>query len=48
MHGAYDFCLMVDNIPLIAGGAILSLLLGIYYSFKAIKLHQHNSPFRAL
>ncbi|MBX7109213.1 MAG: PrsW family intramembrane metalloprotease [Chitinophagales bacterium] len=45
MHGAYDFFLMADNIPLIAGGAIVSLILGIRYSLLAIRLHQQQSPF---
>lgn len=45
LHGAYDFCLMANNIPLIAGGALISLLLGIHYSLKAIRLHQQLSPF---
>jgi RsiW-degrading membrane proteinase PrsW (M82 family) len=45
LHGAYDFCLMVENIPLIAVGALVSLALGIYYSMKAIRIHQYYSPF---
>ncbi|MEO6168281.1 MAG: PrsW family glutamic-type intramembrane protease [Chitinophagales bacterium] len=45
LHGAYDFCLMANNIPLIAGGALVSLVLGIRYSLKAIRLHQQISPF---
>lgn len=48
LHGAYDFCLMANNIPLIAGGAIVSLLLGIRYSLKAIRLHQQISPFNII
>ena len=45
LHGAYDFCLMSNSMPLIAGGAFISLLLGIRYSLKAIRLHQQISPF---
>ncbi len=45
LHGAYDFCLMAENIPLIAGGAFISLILGIRYSMLAIRLHQRASPF---
>lgn len=45
LHGAYDFCLMVNNVPLIAGGALVSLIIGIRYSLKAIRLHQQVSPF---
>ncbi|MBA2422262.1 MAG: PrsW family intramembrane metalloprotease [Chitinophagales bacterium] len=45
LHGAYDFCLMVNSIPLITMGAFLSLILGIRYSLKAIRIHQIHSPF---
>lgn len=45
-HGAYDFFLMQKNIPLQGTGAILSLLIGIYLSKRAIKLHNENSPFK--
>lgn len=48
LHGAYDFCLMAENIPLIMGGALVSLLLGIRYSLKAIRLHQQISPFNLM
>lgn len=45
LHGAYDFFLMLNSIPLIALGALVSLILGIRYSLKAIQLHQQISPF---
>ncbi len=48
LHGAYDFFLMINSIPLITAGALVSLLLGIRFSLKAIRLHQQNSPFRPI
>lgn len=47
-HGAYDYFLFISFIPGIALGALASLVLGIYLSRKAIKLHQDVSPFRPL
>ena len=47
MHGAYDFFLMVGNVPLMASGALISLYLGVRYSLRAIKLHQQQSPFQS-
>jgi RsiW-degrading membrane proteinase PrsW (M82 family) len=48
LHAAYDFFLLAGNIPGLWTGALLSLLLGIRFSLKAIKLHQEASPFRTL
>jgi protease PrsW len=45
-HGAYDFFLSVNNIELIALGAVISLIIGIRLSFKAMNLLNENSPFR--
>lgn len=45
-HGAYDFFLFINFIPGISIGAFISLGLGIYFSKKAIKLHQQNSFFK--
>jgi hypothetical protein len=45
-HGAYDFFLFVNFIPGIAIGAIISLIIGIILSKKAIKIHQQNSHFK--
>ncbi len=39
-HGSYDFFLMISNNTLIALGAFVSLLVGIRYSFRAIKIHK--------
>ena len=47
LHGAYDFSLMDQNIPLITLGAALSLYLGIRFSLKAIRLHQEDSHLRS-
>lgn len=46
LHGSYDFFLMQRNYPQIVGGAFVSLILSVIYSFKAIRLHQKNSPHR--
>lgn len=44
-HGMYDFLLMLHMYPSMAMGAILSLAIGVILSFKAIRIHQHESPF---
>ncbi|MEZ4947021.1 MAG: PrsW family glutamic-type intramembrane protease [Cyclobacteriaceae bacterium] len=44
-HGAYDYFLFISFVPGIWLGAIASLVLGIYLSKKAIKIHQLASPF---
>lgn len=44
MHGFYDFLLIQRNFPQIAIGAFLSLGISIYYSFKALRMHQAISP----
>lgn len=44
-HGAYDYCLFVSFVPGIVFGALLSLVVGIWLSRKAIKIHQLASPF---
>lgn len=45
MHGMYDFCLYMKNIPLLAIGAVVALVAGIMFSLWAIRLHNLNSPF---
>lgn len=45
-HGAYDFFLSINNIELIALGAFVSLIVGIYLSFKAMRILNEHSPFR--
>ncbi|MBX2897467.1 MAG: PrsW family intramembrane metalloprotease [Cyclobacteriaceae bacterium] len=45
-HGAYDYCLFVSWVPGIVLGALLSLVVGIWLSKKAIRIHQLASPFR--
>jgi len=45
LHGAYDYFWFIAYVPGIWLGAIVSLVLGIYFSKKAIKIHQDESPF---
>ncbi|OIQ38600.1 MAG: protease PrsW [Bacteroidetes bacterium MedPE-SWsnd-G1] len=45
-HGAYDFFLFINFIPGIWIGAVLSLIIGIVLSKKAIKKHQSHSQFK--
>jgi len=45
-HGAYDFFLFLSFIPGIWLGALVSLVIGIILSNKAIKAHQDISPFK--
>ncbi|MDH5597486.1 MAG: PrsW family glutamic-type intramembrane protease [Cyclobacteriaceae bacterium] len=45
-HGSYDFFLFISHIPGIYVGTLFALVLGIYFSRKAIRMHQNNSPFR--
>lgn len=45
-HGAYDFCLFVNEVPVIAFGALITLIVVIILSRKAIKMHSDSSPFR--
>lgn len=44
-HGAYDYCLFISYVPGIVFGAIASLVVGIWLSKKAIRIHQLASPF---
>jgi len=44
-HGAYDYCLFERSIPGIWAGAILSLLVGVGLSLRAIHIHRKHSPF---
>lgn len=44
-HGAYDYFLFISFVPGIVLGALVSLLVGIWISRKAIKIHQQASPF---
>ena len=45
-HGSYDLFLFQTFSPGLALGALASLIAGVYYSVKAIRLHQRRSPFR--
>jgi RsiW-degrading membrane proteinase PrsW (M82 family) len=44
-HGAYDYFLFISYVPGIWVGAALSLIVALFLSSKAIKLHQQSSPF---
>jgi len=44
-HGAYDYCLFISFVPGIVFGALASLVVGIWLSIKAIRIHQLASPF---
>ncbi len=46
LHGFYDFSLFsAGQYPLMILGAVLSLVLGLALSLRAIHLHRKNSPF---
>ena len=44
-HGVYDYFLFISFVPGIVIGALASLAAGIWFSRKAIKIHQQASPF---
>jgi len=44
-HGAYDYFWFISYMPGLWTGAIASLLIGIFLSRKAIRMHQQASPF---
>lgn len=46
IHGAYDFFLFQESIPLLGIGAIVSLLISFRYAKKMIDEQQETSPFR--
>jgi RsiW-degrading membrane proteinase PrsW (M82 family) len=46
-HGAYDYFFMEVNYPGIFMGGFVSLLVALFFSKRAIKIHQEDSPFRA-
>ena len=48
LHGIYDYVLFINFIPGLWTGGILSLIIGIYFSRKAISSHQEASPFKAV
>jgi RsiW-degrading membrane proteinase PrsW (M82 family) len=45
-HGAYDFFLFINFIPGISIGAFIALIIALFLSKKAIKVHQKNSYFK--
>lgn len=44
-HGTYDFLLMQQDYPYIALGAFVALIISLWLSFRAIRIHRINSPF---
>lgn len=46
LHGAYDFFLMQQNIPMLFVLSFIGLYLAIRWSLRAIKQHSELSPFR--
>ena len=46
LHGVYDYFIFISFVPGLALGAVASLSVGIWLSRKAIKIHQHASPFK--
>lgn len=44
-HGAYDYFLFISFVPGIWIGAVVSLLVALFLSRKAIRIHQAASPF---
>lgn len=47
-HGAYDYFLFISYVPGIVFGAVVSLIVGIWLSKKAIRIHQLASPFKVV
>lgn len=47
-HGAYDYFWFINYVPGVWIGAIVSLIVGVWLSREAIKLHQNSSPFIAV
>lgn len=45
-HGSYDFFLSVHNIEMVAFGALVSLVIGVVLSFRAMKILNEHSPFK--
>ena len=46
LHGLYDYFLFINEIPFLALGAVLSLLISIKLARNAMKIHQEISPFK--
>lgn len=44
-HGAYDFCLFVNQLIPIAAGAVITLIVAIVLSRRVMRLHVESSPF---
>jgi len=48
LHGAYDLFFFLEFVPGIWIGGVLSLIIGLVLSKKAIRIHQKVSPFQDL
>lgn len=46
LHGLYDWFLFIDEIPFLALGAVLSLIISVKLARNAIRMHQEVSPFK--
>lgn len=46
LHGFYDFFLFQNISAGIAAGAIVSLIIGLRFGLKAMRLHKESSPFK--
>ncbi|NND77346.1 MAG: PrsW family intramembrane metalloprotease [Flavobacteriales bacterium] len=46
LHGLYDYFLFLDKWPILAIGAVLSLMFSVNLARNAIKIHRAMSPFK--
>ena len=46
MHGIYDYFLFTSFMPGVWTGAIVALVIGYFYAYRAIRIHQEISPFK--
>ena len=46
VHGVYDYFIFISFVPGLWIGSVIALLLGIYFSKKAIDKQQETSPYR--
>ena len=46
LHGIYDYFLFISFIPGLWMGAVVSLIIGYWFSHKAMEIHQDASPFK--
>lgn len=46
LHGLYDYFLFINELPILAVGAVISLLVSIRLARNAMRIHQEMSPFK--